>query len=82
MTFYVCSCGVLFGERREAFDQCCKLKGHTLFEVSAGLYRLVYEIQESHAVLKETVRKRNRSVAILRKRIDELEAELRAVRAI
>lgn len=76
MTFYICSCGTLFGEQKEAFNQYCKLKGHTLFEVNAELYRLVYSIQENNLCLKETVRKRNRNISVLKERISELKNEL------
>lgn len=69
MKFYICSCGLLLGERRDAFDQFCKLKGHNLFEVDAELYAVVYSFRERNIKLKETVRKRNRDIARLREKL-------------
>ena len=72
MTFYICSCGLLFGERKETFDQFCKLKGHSLFEVSVELYSVVYAVQERNVKLKETVRKRNRDIARLKEKLKKI----------
>ena len=69
MRFYLCSCGLLFGERKDAFDQFCKLKGHALFEVDAELYAVVYAFKERNILLRETVCKRNRDIARLRKKL-------------
>ena len=76
MIFYVCSCGLLFGERIEVFDQYCKIKGHTLFEVSAELYRVIYELNKENASLKDIVHKRNRNITVLKDRIQVLTTEL------
>lgn len=69
MMFYICSCGILFGERKEIFDQFCKLKGHTLFEVDAGLYAVIYAIFERNVKLKESVHKRNKDIARLKDKL-------------
>lgn len=75
---YICSCGALFGEQKDVFDRFCKAKGHTLYNVDENLYRLIYEIQESHARLKDIIRKRNRNIAVLKNRIQTLTIELKA----
>lgn len=82
MIFYICSCGTLFGEHKDTFDQYCKLKGHILFEVSAGLYQLIYEVHNERISLKETVHKRNRNITVLKKRIKELTTELSMIKII
>lgn len=82
MTFYICSCGLLFGERKEAFDRFCKLKGHTLFGITAELYAVVYALQERNYKLKETVRKRNRDVARLKDKLKKTLFELNIIRSV
>jgi hypothetical protein len=82
MAFYVCSCGLLFGERIEVFDQYCKIKGHTLFEVSAELYRVIYGLNEANITLKDIVHKRNRNITVLKDRIQVLTTELDMIKSV
>ena len=77
MTFYVCSCGLLFGEHKEPFEKHCEPKGHTLFCIEAGLYRLIYDFQKDNSKLRETLEKRNRNIAVLKSRVQALIIELR-----
>ena len=74
MSYYICSCGILYGESKDTFIQQCKLKGHTLFEVNAELYALVYSMQECIIHFKETIHKRNKSINQLKKIIAEYKA--------
>jgi len=69
MAFYICSCGLLFGENKLIFNQYCKLKGHTLFEVSAELYHLIYNLQDDNLKLKEKISKRNRDIVRLKTKL-------------
>jgi len=77
MTFYICSCGLLYRESKEDFNQYCKLKGHTLFEVSAELYRLFYDLKDDNLRLKETICKRNRDIAKLKDKLNKSTSGLR-----
>jgi len=82
MTFYVCSCGLLFGEKPEAFDQFCKLKGHSLIEVNVELYAIMYAMYERTIKLKETVHKRNCDIARLRDKLQKNHIELHVLKRV
>jgi len=75
---YICSCGALFGEQKDVFNKFCLAKGHTLLAIDENIYCIIYNIQEINIHLKDTVRKRNRNIAVLKKRIQSLLIELQA----
>ncbi len=80
MSFYICSCGILFGECKDNFNECCRIKGHTLFCVDDGVYRLIYDLHEINSKLRQTIKKRNKNISFLKEKISELITELETIK--
>jgi len=81
MSKYVCSCRVLFADRKDRFDVECRNKGHTLFEIADEIYVFIYDLKEENSILKNRINKRNKRIVNYKNKISKLEIELRVLRA-
>lgn len=77
---YICSCRILYANRKDAFEIECKKKGHTLFEVNDPVYSLIYDLKEENHILKKRINQRNRFIDAQRLLINQLENKLRILR--
>lgn len=80
MDRFVCSCGILFGDNDRAFEEVCKKRGHLLLVVTLEVYRLIFDLKEENNLLKDRIRKRNKSITFFKDRIEHLQNELRLLR--
>lgn len=81
MSKFICSCGILFGDCKHAFDQTCKVKGHILHEVNDLIYGILFTSNEQMHKFKLTIQKRNRNIAFLKRKIVTLETEIRTLKS-
>jgi len=81
MSKFICSCGILFGDCKRAFDQSCKIKGHILQEVNDSIYGIYLTSNDQVHELKLTIQKRNRNIAFLKRKIILLETKIRTLQS-
>ena len=81
MSKFICSCGILFGDCKHAFDQSCKIKGHILYEVNDLIYGILFTSNDQIYKFKLIIQKRNRNIVFLKRRIVLLEAEIRTLKS-
>jgi len=78
---YVCSCRILYADRKNAFEVTCKAKGHTLFEIDEMIYNFIYDLKEENSILKKRINQRNRLIDAQRLLTNQLENKLRILKA-
>lgn len=81
MSKYICSCRALYADCKNAFEIECKVRGHTLFEISDEIYSIIYDLKEENSILRLRINKRNKRIVSFKNKISKLETELRVFRA-